>query len=177
MTSAHYRYPAAVVYWLVGHHLPWSARPGGQVARRFRGLLARQMLDRCGTNVDVNRGAWFGSGKGVELGDRSGIGLDCLIMGPVTIGDDVMMGPRCVILAQNHETSSVAEPMNAQGFQEERRVVIGDDVWIGAGATILPGRAIGSGSIVAAGSVVTRDVPPMAVVGGNPARVISYRGQ
>ncbi len=133
------------------------------------------MLDACGTDVNIEHGAWFGSGRGVELGDRSDIGMDALVIGPVRIGSDVMMGPRCVLLASSHRTSSVDVPMNVQGFVEDRVITVEDDVWIGAGVTILPGRRIGRGSIVGAGSVVTVDVPPWSVVAGNPARVVRDR--
>jgi len=169
------RYPAALAFWLFARHLPWSPRPGGRIAKRIRGALARRMLEQAGRDVNIERGAWFGSGKGVRLGDRSDLGLDCLIIGPVRIGADVMMGPRCVILASSHRTDRIDVPMNRQGYLPDREVVIGDDVWIGANVTILPGRVVGKGSIVGAGSVVTRDVPEYAVVGGNPARVIGSR--
>jgi maltose O-acetyltransferase len=156
-------------------HLPWSPRPGGLLARRLRALSARAMLDECGQDVNVEHGAWFGSGKGISLGDRSDIGMDALVIGPVSIGRDVMMGPRCVLLASSHDTGSVDVPMNQQGFLPDRPIVIEDDVWIGAGCTILPGRRIGRGSIVGAGSVVVTDVPPWTVVAGNPARVVKRR--
>jgi acetyltransferase-like isoleucine patch superfamily enzyme len=65
--------------------------------------------------------------------------------------------------------------MNTQGFLPDLPVVIEDDVWVGANVTILPGRRIGQGSIVGAGSVVTRDVPAYAIVGGNPAVVVGSR--
>ena len=65
--------------------------------------------------------------------------------------------------------------MNQQGNQKEQPVTIMDDVWIGARAIILPGVTIGQGAIVAAGAVVTKDVPPFAIVGGVPARLIDYR--
>ncbi|WP_432511352.1 acyltransferase [Kineococcus sp. SYSU DK001] len=165
----------AVAYLGLARHLPWSPRPGGKVAKRLRALTAKAMLDRCGQDVNVEHGAWFGSGKGIELGDRSAIGMDALVIGPVRIGNDVMMGPRCVLLASAHETASVDEPMTAQGFRDDRPIVIEDDVWIGAGCTILPGRRIGTGSIVGAGSIVTADVPPWTVVAGNPARVVKHR--
>ncbi|MEW9265907.1 DapH/DapD/GlmU-related protein [Kineococcus endophyticus] len=169
------RMAAAAAYLGVGRHLPWSPRPGGGLARRARALSARWMLDECGADVNIEHGAWFGSGKGVRVGDRSDIGMDALVIGPVHIGADVMMGPRCVLLASAHETRSVDVPMNQQGFREDRPIVIEDDVWIGAGCIILPGRRIGTGSIVGAGSVVVSDVPPWTVVAGNPARIVKKR--
>nr|WP_198412508.1 DapH/DapD/GlmU-related protein [Nocardioides mangrovicus] len=169
------RAAAVVLYLAIGRHLPWSPRPGGRIARRFRAALATQMLDRCGTEVNIEHGAWFGSGRGIEVGDRSAIGMDALVIGPLTLGDDVMMGPRCMLIAANHRVDSTALPMNRQGFVADRRIVVEDDVWIGAGVTIVAGRRIGTGSIVAAGSVVTRDVAPWTVVGGNPAREIGRR--
>jgi maltose O-acetyltransferase len=166
---------SAAVYWAVGHRLPWSPRPGGAVARRVRGALARHMLDECGVDVNIEKGARFGSGKGVRVGNRSALGLDCLVIGPLVVGDDVMMGPRCCMLGSSHNTASTGVPMNQQGFLPDRAVVIEDDVWIGANVTVLPGRTIGRGSIVGAGSVITRDVPAYSVVGGNPAQVVASR--
>lgn len=72
--------------------------------------------------------------------------------------------------------SSITQPMNGQGFLPPLEIVIEDDVFIGAGVTILAGRRVGRGSIVAAGAVVTHDVPPWTVVAGNPAVVVKQRG-
>jgi maltose O-acetyltransferase len=80
-----------------------------------------------------------------------------------------------VLLASNHATASVDVPMNTQGFVPDRRIVIEDDVWLGAGVTVLPGRRIGRGAIVGAGAVVVTDVPPFAVAAGNPAVVLHDR--
>jgi maltose O-acetyltransferase len=125
--------------------------------------------------VNVEHGAWFGSGRGIRLGERSDLGMDSLIIGPLAVGRDVMMGPRCILLASSHAFASVDLPMNAQGFVEDRPIVIEDDVWVGAGVVVLPGVRIGTGSIVGAGSVVTKDVPPWTVVAGNPARAVRSR--
>ncbi len=169
------RYVAAAVYWMVARQLPWSSRPGGTVARAVRRALARRMLDSCGQAVNVEHGAWFGSGKGVRLGDRSSIGMDALIMGPIDIGDDVMMGPRCILVSNRHDISRPDVPMNSQGFTDARPIVIEDDVFVGAGATVLPGVRICTGSVVGAGAVVVKDVPPRCVVAGNPAEVVRTR--
>jgi maltose O-acetyltransferase len=166
---------AAAAYLGIARHLPWSPRPFGKLGRRARASLARHMLDRCGQDVNVEHGAHFGSGRGISLGDRSDIGMDALVMGPVTIGRDVMMGPRCILISSHHEIGSTDVPMNSQGMAPNRPIVIGDDVWIGAGVTILPGRHIGTGSVVGAGSVVARDVEPWTIVGGNPAQVLGRR--
>jgi maltose O-acetyltransferase len=167
---------ASMLYLAFARHLPWSPRPGGRTAKYVRARLAARMLDYCGTDVNVEHGAWFGSGRGVRLGDRSDIGMDALVIGPIVIGRDVMMGPRCILMASNHETSAFDVPMNRQGFREPQPIVIEDDVWIGAGVVILPGRRIGTGSIVGAGAVVAHDVPPWTIVAGNPAAVVGQRG-
>ncbi|MEJ5914118.1 acyltransferase [Pseudokineococcus sp. 1T1Z-3] len=167
----------AAGYLGCARHLPWSPRPGGVVSRRLRGWLARWMLDECGTDVNVEHGAWFGSGRGIRLGDRSDLGMDSLVIGPVHIGKDVMMGPRCVLLASSHRVDDTSRPMNTQGFAADRPIVIEDDVFVGAGCVVLPGRRIGRGSIVGAGSVVAHDVPPWSVVAGNPARLVRRRGE
>jgi maltose O-acetyltransferase len=166
---------ATAVYLALARHLPWSPRPGGAASRRIRARLARLMLDECGRDVNVEHGAWFGSGRGIRLGDRSDIGMDALVIGPLDVGRDVMMGPRCILLSSSHAFASVDVPMNRQGFLDDRPIVIEDDVWVGAGTIVLPGVRIGTGSIVGAGSVVTNDVPPRTVVAGNPARVVRSR--
>jgi maltose O-acetyltransferase len=99
----------------------------------------------------------------------------CRVGGPLTLGDDVMMAPDVVILTQNHRFDDPTVPMLDQGYGPAREVVIEDDVWIGTNAIILPGVRLGKGSIVAAGAVVTKDVPPYAIVGGNPARLLKSR--
>ena len=166
---------AAAAYLGLARHLPWSPRPGGGIAKALRAGLARHMLDECGVDVNIEHGAWFGSGAGIRVGDRSAIGMDALVIGPLHIGKDVMMGPRCVLLASSHETSDPTQPMASQGFKDDKPIVIEDDVWLGAGVTVLPGRRIGRGSVVGAAAVVTRDVPGGSIVAGNPGRVVGQR--
>lgn len=163
------------VYYGLADKLPYSIAAGGGVAKRLRRWACAGLFDAAGSGINVEKGAFFGSGSGVRLGDRSGLGMDCIVTGTVTIGDDVMMGPRCTLISRDHVMSDLSVPMNRQGLTPDRPIVIGDDVWLGAGVIVLPGVTIGSHSVVAAGSVVTRDVPPAAVVGGVPARVLKYR--
>ncbi len=162
------------LYYGFARHLPSSAVPYRLFARPLRGLLCRGMFKSCGKKVNIEHGAFFASGRELELGDNSGLGLDCRVTGPVSIGRDVMMGPNVMIVTQNHETADTSIPMRLQ-TAPKFKVTIGDDVWIGANVLILPGVTVGSGAILAAGAVVTKDVPPYAVVGGNPARVLKMR--
>jgi acetyltransferase-like isoleucine patch superfamily enzyme len=111
---------------------------------------------RLGRNVRVNAGSVIVSYSSVEIGD------DCLIGEYVSIRD------------ADHG-SDVGTPMRLQAHRSEA-IRIGRDVWIARGVVVLKGVTIGDGAIVAANSVVTRDVPPMAIVGGAPARIIKHRG-
>ena len=162
-----------LLYQLIGRRLPGSDSRLSFGSRAFRGFCARLMLRRCGTDVNVERGARFSCD--LSLGDRSGLGINCSIPPEVTIGNDVMMGPECMMFTSNHASADLTIPMNRQGFDAPRPIVIEDDVWIGARVTILPGVRVGRGSIIGAGSVVTHDVAPYSIVGGNPARLIRSR--
>ena len=132
----------------------------------MRALCGKLILAKCGKNVNIEKDAVFSSK--VSLGNNSGIGIRASISGKTYIGDNVMMGPDCVIYSQNHEFSSIDIPMCRQGFQEEKPVYIGNDVWIGGRVTILPGVKIGNGAIIGAASVVTKDIPDYAIACGNP---------
>lgn len=116
------------------------------------------------------------AGEGLQVGDHSNIGPYSYIgcSGFIEIGHHVMMGPRVNLLSEQHNADDTATPMKMQGVQRSF-IRIEDDCWIGANATILAGVTIGRGSIVGAGAVVTRDVPPGSVVAGVPARVIRQR--
>ena len=138
-----------------------------------------------GERCTVGRGAMiaptgvFGGepGEGFSLGDNSNVGHYAVIgcSGYIEVGARVLMGPHVCLLAENHNFDDLARPIKDQGVSR-RGIVVEDDVWLGAGAIVLAGVTIGHDSVVAAGSVVTRDVPPFAVVGGAPARVLRARG-
>lgn len=137
------------------------------------GGCAKHILKYCGTNVNIEKGAHFSTS--VSLGDNSGIGIDCEIHGDVTIGNNVMMGPKVAIYTQNHSTRSIDTPMIDQGLEKPESVIIEDDVWIGHGAIILPGVTVKRGSVVGAGAVVTKTYPEYSVIVGNPAKVVKTR--
>lgn len=161
-----------LLYWFA-RFLPASEAACGNVGRFARGVCGHLMLEECGRRVNIDRNAIVG--RYVALGDDSGIGRDSYIGDFVRIGRFVMMGPECVIYTRNHRFAETDRPMCVQGFTEYRPVVIGDDVWIGGRVTILPGVRIGSGAVIGAGSVVTKDVESYRIVAGNPAREIGRR--
>ena len=162
-----------IIYDMFAKHLPKSFYPIKVGQTKIRAFCAKLILEECGKNVNVEKGATFSSK--VRLGDHSGIGINASISGTCYIGKDVMMGTDCIIYTRNHKTDDTSTTMRGQGFAEEKPVIIGDDVWIGGRVTILPGVHIGNHSIIGAGSVVTKDVPEWAVVAGNPAVVKKYR--
>ena len=116
------------------------------------------------------------------LGGNIRIGADCALNaytvlcggGDIRIGDSVMIASHVSCYAGNHVYSSVSEPMCNQGL-ETVGVTIASDVWIGTGVRLLDGVQIGAGSVVAAGAVVTRSIPPLSISAGVPARVIDTR--
>ena len=167
------RFLGYVLYYGLAIYLPKSTSKIKIFQKAIRGGLTRIMLYSAGRNINIERGARFA--MTTEIGDNSGIGIDSKLYGTVKIGCNVMMGPECYIYAYNHNTQRTDIPMNQQGMTDERPVEIGNDVWIGSRVTILPGVHIGDGAIIGAASVVTKDVPSYAVVGGNPAKVLKYR--
>lgn len=164
------------LYYGLLTHLPSSYAPVvGPVCNRLRIWCCRHIFARCGRVTTIDRKAYFGNGSALEIGDFSGLGARCDIPRDIRIGSHVMMAKDVLIINQNHETSSTTVPMDMQGAGPRQICTIGDDVWIGARVTIVPGACVSSGTIVAAGAVVTRTHPPYSIIGGNPARVIRNR--
>nr|WP_176471124.1 acyltransferase [Vibrio metoecus] len=114
-----------------------------------------------GNNVYIGPGAWFSSGHRAEL----------------TIGNDVLIGPKVTILTGDHEINQVGVKIRYAVKTESSscEVIINDDVWIGANVTILKGVTVGKGAVIAAGSVVTKNVEDFTVVAGVPARKVRDR--
>lgn len=107
----------------------------------------------------------------VIIGNRSIVGLSNVIIGPVTIGNDVMLAQNIVVSGLNHGYEDVTISPKDQKVST-RPIIICDDVWIGANSVITAGVTIGKHSVVGAGSIVTKDVPEYTVVAGNPARIL-----
>lgn len=106
----------------------------------------------------------------IVIGDHTRIGIHCTVIGPVCIGSHVNLAQGITVTALNHNFGDPIQRIDEQGV-DTQPVVIGDDVWIGANAVILPGVTIGNHCVVAAGAVVTKDVPDGTLVGGVPAKV------
>lgn len=119
----------------------------------------------------------------IYVGDDVSLGAKPTLLATrslIQIGNKVMFGPEVTIIGGNRNTSSIGKCMadvtdNDKIPEDDRGVVIDDDVWVGARAVILNGVTIGRGAIVAAGAVVTRSVPPYAVIAGVPAKVVKFR--
>ena len=107
----------------------------------------------------------------VTIGDYTRIGIHCTVIGPVCIGNNVNLAQGITVTALNHNFEDTSMRIDEQGIST-KPIVIGDDVWIGSNAVILPGVTIGRHAVVAAGAVVTKDVPPYSLVGGIPAKEI-----
>lgn len=109
----------------------------------------------------------------IIVGDNFYMNAGCHILGEITFGNDVMIGPKTVIWGRDHGME-LGTPMKEQPH-DKQPIIIGDDVWIGASVTILKGISIGKGAVIGAGSVVTKNIPEYAIAVGNPARVVKYR--
>ncbi|WP_369334536.1 DapH/DapD/GlmU-related protein [Rhodanobacter sp. FDAARGOS 1247] len=154
-------------------HTPDAWRPYAIFFPRLRSWLVRRFIERAGHDLRVKSNADIS--PNIKVGSRSELGRNAIIYGGVTIGDDVLMGPNVQIITRGHNTSDILRPINLQG-SSFKPVTIEDDVWIGCNVVILPGVTVGRGSVLAAGSVVTKDVPSMSIMGGVPARMIGKRG-
>jgi acetyltransferase-like isoleucine patch superfamily enzyme len=149
--------------------------------------IARQVIIRANTDVKhgieiandvcVQENVLINANRGfVSIGHGSWIGPCSVISGNggVEIGENVMIASHCAINTVSHNNYRTDIPMRDQGLNCDP-VLIGDDVWIGIGAIILQGVRIGRGSIIGAGAVVTRDIPPFSIAMGTPARVTGSR--
>jgi len=148
-------------------------------------FLGPRVTLEVGRSARLRFGRWVWIGHGtkirchegeVSIGDKTVLGQECTISAyqHVSIGEQCILADRVMLIDFDHNVAEVERPIRAQGIYK-RNVRVGSNVWIGYGAQILRGVTIGDNSIVGAGSVVTKDVPANAVVGGAPARLIRMR--
>jgi acetyltransferase-like isoleucine patch superfamily enzyme len=144
-------------------------RPG----KLFATIRYRLTLDHCGRGVDFESRMMIRNPQNVSIGD--GCSFSALVAldahDRVTIGDNCMFALRVTVATATHDYTRT--PMNS--WTTTKPVVIGNDVWLGVGATIMPGVTVGDGAVIGAHALVTKDVPPRAIVVGVPARVVKYR--
>ncbi len=138
------------------------------------------------SQISIGRGTNLSSGVKLHAHESDGITIGCecsfnhnVIVdsaegGRIKIGDGVLVGPNVVIRAANHAFSDTHRPIRSQGHVSGL-ITIEDDVWLGSNVVVLPNVRIGSGSVVGAGSIVTRNLPRMCVAAGVPARVVRFR--
>jgi len=151
--------------------------------RHIKGFLACDNYFKLkhGKNFVVGLGCKIFPSKFIEFGDNVSFGYNCSIAtsgsgkSPIIFGSNIMVAERVMVIGGNHEFQDITRPMWTQGEGKQGAIIIGDDVWIGAGVIILTGVNIGNGSIIGAGSVVTKSIPEYSIAVGNPAKVIRKR--
>ncbi len=164
------------LYYGIAQYLPDSYfGVVGRISNSIRVWLCKRIFHKCGKIRTINRKVYFGRGKYIEMGDDSGIGARAHLTGQVIIGKCVMISRDCMIWHGNHEFKRTDIPIIQQGLKPSKTTIIEDDVWIGMRSILTPGRHVSKGTIVAMGSVLTRDYPAYSIVGGNPAKVIKSR--
>jgi maltose O-acetyltransferase len=124
---------------------------------------------KCGVQCSISKK------NSIKIGDNFFMGRNCHLASNLVVGDDVMLGSYVSFVGGDHKIDNISTTMNKSGRDELLTIIIEDNVWIGQGATVLHGVKINSGAVIAAGSIVTKDVPSFAVYGGNPAKLIRYR--
>lgn len=167
---------ALIIYKIFLVWLPPSTTPIiGKTIRKLRYLCCKHIFLECGKNVNIERGAKFGTGFRLKIGNNSGIGINCTVPGNIEIGNNVMMGPECYLLSTNHSFDRIDIPMIAQGSSIQKKTVIEDDVWIGRQVIFTQGRTVKKGSIIAAGTVLCKDFEEYSIIGGNPSKLVRKR--
>lgn len=133
--------------------------------------LMKRILGKTGTRFFMEQTFWCDYGYNIEIGENFYANHNCVILDAarVVFGDNVFIAPNCGFYTAGHPLD--AETRNA-GLEYARPITVGDDVWIGGNVVVLPGVRIGSNTVIGAGSVVTRDIPPGVVAVGNPCRIL-----
>lgn len=161
-----------LLYILFFKNTPEDYRPYNLFFPYVRQWLVSNYLKKCGKSLRVKRGAEISPNS--EVGDFSELGTNAIIQANVIIGNHVIMGPDIKIYSRNHKFERLDIPIQQQG-KNYYKTFIGNDVWIGANVIITAGCKIGNHVVIGAGSVVTKEIPDYAIVGGVPAKTIKYR--
>ena len=137
----------------------------------YRIQLLDELLGSAGQGLIIQPPFFCDYGFNISVGDNVFMNMNCCILDimQVTIGSRTMFGPNVQIYTATHPMDPVER---ASGLEFAKPISIGENVWIGGGAIINPGVTVGNGVVIGAGAIVTKDVPEMVFIGGNPARVI-----
>ena len=150
-------------------------------SKKISQIVCRKKFKSFGIGAEIRPHAYISGCSNIEIGARTVIRpgsflyantVDPETGGGITIGNDVLIGNGCHIYASNHIFTDISVPIRVQGNQNKQNVIIDSGAWIGSNSTILPGVKVGMNSVVGAGSVVTKHVPPFSVFAGNPAKLI-----
>ncbi|MBN2614582.1 MAG: acyltransferase [Bacteroidales bacterium] len=161
-------------FWVQLFLNPFKHKRGkGSLIRRHTRMDVLPFNDfSLGSQSTIEDFSTINNGVGpVLIGDRTRIGMSNVLIGPVTVGNDVMFAQNIVLSGLNHGYEDISLPPSKQPV-ETKPIVVEDEVWIGANAVVTAGVTIGKHSIIAAGCVVVKDVPPYSIVGGNPGKII-----
>lgn len=151
-----------------------------KVYRKLLILLLKPAFKKYGKNFSFDPFGVY-SFNTIEVGNDVYIGLNATLMASeskITFGNKIMLGPNVTMMGGDHNTNQIGEYMfdvKNKLPENDLPIVVEDDVWIGSGATILKGVTIGRGSIIAAGALVIKNVPPYSIAGGVPAKVLKER--
>lgn len=139
--------------------------------RPLRRRLLEELLGSVGEDTEIRPPFYVDYGSFISIGARcfANFGLVALDVAPITIGDDVQIGPNVQLLTPTHP---VEPGPRRDKWEAAKPITIGDNVWLGGGVIVLPGVTIGANTVVGSGAVVTRDLPADVVAVGNPARVV-----
>lgn len=143
-------------------------KPSDQEKRRE---ILRSLIGNIKGNFTITSPFYCDYGKYITIGNNFFANYDCKIIdgAQVTFGDDVRIGPNCCFATPNH---ALDPGMRQEGYQIYQPITVGNNVWFGAGVTVLPGVTIGDDVVIGAGSVVSRDIPAGVLAAGNPCKVI-----
>lgn len=170
------KYFFLLVYYLLAYNLPDSYTPFiGKYCNAFRIFCVKHIFKYCGKIRTINRKVDFNKGHLIEIGDDSGIGARTSLPPNTIIGKNVTISRDVFILSRNPNYENIDLPINCQGKKCSLPTIIEDDCWIGLRAIITPGRVVKKGSIIAMGTVLTKDFPEYSIVGGNPSKLIKSR--
>lgn len=162
-----------IIYYSIFYHLPSEL----SIIKKLKSAFLHIINPSISKQSNICRKAYIGNISNIELGNRSGLGKNFRMQNVLLKNsDNVMIASDVLVIGGGHRYDDLTTPMINQGNIGKTSLIIEDDVWIGARVTIVAKNyTIGKGSIIAAGAVVTKTVPPYAIVAGNPAKIVKYR--